>query len=159
VERNRSDSAQTLGWTIDELSKLLGLTRRRIRFYIEVRLLPPPGRSRTPARYGWQHAVGLLAILRWRREEKLSIEAMRERLSSWTPADLEAFALGGAPEGVRRATRRSAPIRVDAPITAPTWHRLLLAPGLELHVLADAPAPVRRAARAIADHAQLAPLR
>jgi DNA-binding transcriptional MerR regulator len=104
-------------YNIDELADLGGVSRRTVRYYVQEGLLPPPlgvGRGR---HYGRPHLDRLIEVRTW-QEAGLSLGEIRARR---TPSRG-----GGRPE--------SAPAQTPA---RSTWHRLTLAPGVELHVAQD----------------------
>lgn len=112
---------ETARFTLGELVEASGVNERTIRYYIAEGLAPPAlGRGRasyyTPAHL---QRIELIARL---RDERLSIDEIRERLSA-----------------------------VDAPAKTPgdVWERHELRPGLELHVRTDVPPSVNALAREI----------
>jgi len=127
-----------------------GITARAIRFYISRGLLPPPEFRGNATRYGREHFLRLLAIRKFRREDRMGLEAIRRRLDSLDPAALEQFA-PPAP-----AVAQTATAGLVAPPAATykreSWERLALLPGLELLVRADASPLVRRLVQEIHDH-------
>ena len=118
------DAEQGL-YNADELADLGGVTRRTVRYYVQEGLIPPPlgvGRGR---HYGRAHLERLLDV-KGQQEAGLSLDQIRSRRVS--PST------GGRPEP-----------RIPQPLPRSTWHRLSLAPGIELHVSHDIrlPAPGR----------------
>lgn len=78
------DTQQT--FTLDELCALTHLTKRTIRYYIQIGLVARPEGETRAARYGQRHLKDLLTIRRW-TEAGLSLERVRELLAgSDTPA-------------------------------------------------------------------------
>jgi len=122
-----------------------GITARAIRFYISRGLLPPPEFRGNATRYGREHFLRLLAIRKFRREDRMGLEAIRRRLDSLDPAALEQFA-PPAP-----AVAQTATAGLVAPPAATykreSWERLALLPGLEL-LVPSGREPARAAARA-----------
>jgi DNA-binding transcriptional MerR regulator len=108
-------------FSIDELADLGGVSRRTVRYYVQEGLLPAPlgvGRGR---HYDQSHLDRLLHV----------------------KAEQEA---GPSPDDIR--ARRRPPSDRSHPTAAPpwplrrsTWHRLELAPGVELHVAHDITVP------------------
>ena len=112
-------------YNADELANLSGVTRRTVRYYIQEGLIPPPlgvGRGR---HYGRAHLERLLEV-KAQQEAGLSLDDIRGRHA--------------APSG--GATPASP---LPQPLPRSTWRRLLVAPGVELHVSHDIrlPAPGR----------------
>lgn len=110
-------------FSLAELEESSGLNARTIRFYIAEGLVPPAlGRGRS--RYFTPDHLQLLAQIASLREQRLSIEEIRERLAGQaTPAGLD----------------------------SEQWRRLRLHPDLELHLRDGAPEGVRElAARLVA---------
>jgi DNA-binding transcriptional MerR regulator len=112
-------------YNADELADLGGVTRRTVRYYIQEGLIPPPlgvGRGR---HYGRAHLERLLEV-KAQQEAGLSLDEIRARRA--------------APSG-------GATPALHPPQSLPrsTWRRLLVAPGVELHVSHDIrlPAPGR----------------
>lgn len=112
---------------IDELADLGGVSRRTVRYYIQQGLLPAPhGVGRGP-HYGPEHLRALLNV-RTQQEAGRTLEEIRQPVAA-------------------RGSRR---VAATAPaVTA--WRRLLLAPGVELHVSSDAHLPSAEALRSLAD--------
>lgn len=73
-------------YTLEELERLSGVSRRTIRYYIQLGLVARPMGETRAAFYGWRHLNDLLTIRRL-TESGLSLEAVRGRLQS---ADAEA---------------------------------------------------------------------
>jgi len=112
-------------YNIDELADLGGVSRRTVRYYVQLGLLPAPlgvGRGR---HYGRPHLDRLLEVKAW-QETGLSLDEIRAR--------------NRAPAGGGRVAPRP-----SQPLPRTTWRRLTLAPGVELHVAQDIrlPAPGR----------------
>ena len=109
-----------LRYGIKELAELGGVSRRTVRSYTQEKLLPPPlgvGRGR---HYGRQH-LGALLKVKSLQEAGQTLEEIRRTLSGKQPDILAE----PAPE---------APVRS-------VWRRFTLAPGMELHVAGEVPAP------------------
>lgn len=99
-------------FTLDELCSLTGLSKRTIRYYIQLGLVARPDGETRAARYGQGHLENLLAIRRW-TEDGLSLERVRELLS-------------GMEESVPPRPRRYGELEV--------WSRVELADGVEVSV-------------------------
>lgn len=146
-----------MNWTIGELARAAGVSRRTIRYYVEIGLLPPPEGAGRAALYRQEH----LERLNWIRalqEHRLSLEEIRAQLavkpsvageSRWMLAsvDLSAPAVPGASSAAdylaALRTSRPAPppaaARAVGPAQPPSyeaeqWLRISLSPDVELHV-------------------------
>jgi DNA-binding transcriptional MerR regulator len=109
---------------IDELAELGGVSRRTVRYYIQEALLPAPYGVGRGNHYGPDHLNALLKV-RAQQEAGRTLDEIRR------PA-------------------RSRERRVAAPAVA-SWRRIVLAPGVELHVSTDARLPSAAALRTLAD--------
>ncbi|HDQ99273.1 MAG TPA: MerR family transcriptional regulator [candidate division WOR-3 bacterium] len=101
-------------FSLEELCRLTGFTRRTVRYYIQLGLVDRPEGAGRGARYRPRHLEQLIAAHTWRRAG-LSLERIRSLREGGDDAPLPPAA--GAVEA---------------------WTRLTLAPGLELHVGASA---------------------
>jgi len=133
---------------------------RTVRYYVQRGLLPPPSFRGKDTTYGPEHLARLRAIKQL-QQEGLPLDAIQARLASATLAELERItgSKTRAPAAELRVTAphaktpyaggpyRSAP-RVSAP-PGERWERIVLLPGLELHVREGANAEVQRAAEEI----------
>lgn len=109
---------------IDELAELGGVSRRTVRFYIQEGLLPAPYGVGRGNHYGPEH---LNALLRVRTQQEA----------------------GRTLDEIRRPTRlRERPVAAPAVVA---WRRIVLAPGVELHISTDARLPNAAALRTLAD--------
>lgn len=97
-------------FTIDELSLLTDLTKRTVRYYIQIGLLERPDGETRGARYGPRHLERLLAIRRW-TQQGLSLERIRALLD-------------GAAD--------PPPGRPDRAGTIEVWSHLVVAEGVEV---------------------------
>lgn len=95
---------------IDELCTLTGVSRRTVRFYTQKGLLDPPEGERRGAYYTRRHLEQLLAIRRW-QAAGISLERISHLLRG------DDTALPPVPPG-----------------TVEVWSRVMLRPGLELHL-------------------------
>jgi DNA-binding transcriptional MerR regulator len=66
--------------TIGQLSERSGVTRRTIRYYIEIGLLPPPSGTGKVATYGQEH-LERLELIKALQAYRLSLEEIRDRLA------------------------------------------------------------------------------
>ncbi len=100
-------------YTIEDLVRLTGLTRRTIRFYIQEGLLEPPaGRGR--GGFYSQHHLDTLRRIQKLREQGLRIATIRRVLHEGEEV------LEQQPDYGREA-----------------WARIILRPGLEIHIRHD----------------------
>lgn len=101
--------------TVRQLADRLGVPPRRIRYYVQQNLLPPPiGRGRA-SYYTSEHYRRLQQILTL-REVNLSLDEIRERLEEMRPAKAA---------------------QVPAVPISRTWRRWQVIPGVELHARDD----------------------
>ncbi|MGH2461808.1 MAG: helix-turn-helix domain-containing protein [Chloroflexota bacterium] len=129
-------------YSIAELARETGATRRTIHFYVQQGVLEPPVGAGPRATYGDDHRLRLLAVPKlraggWHLDE---IRAYFQRATQFSisrvvetgrmPADEE-------PETADKA-RRNGNVADAEPLT-----RYVLAPGVELLVSANAAAPAR----------------
>ncbi len=68
-------------YTLDELSGLVELPRRTVRYYIQIGLVNRPDGAGRGAHYTSQHLEQLLEIRKW-QQAGLSLERIRELLSA-----------------------------------------------------------------------------
>lgn len=153
------------GWSLRQLSGLTGIAVRTIRLYLQRQVLPRPPFKASATRYERRELLYLLAIRRLRVTERLSLAAIRARLQTLSPPELEEFATESLPPGPLAdalGIQHAAPPAVRTPSglglapfdrsasssVIPRWSRIELALGLELHVRDDAsPRVVELAAR------------
>lgn len=96
---------------IDELCSLTGVVRRTVRFYTQKGLLDPPEGERRGAYYTRRHLEQLLLIRKW-QAAGVSLERIGRLLRG------EVAGQPSAPE----------------PGTVEVWSRVMLRPGLEVHL-------------------------
>jgi DNA-binding transcriptional MerR regulator len=99
-------------YSIDELSTLVGVTARTVRYYISEGLLDRPEGEKRGAFYVERHLQQLLQIRRW-TDAGLSLERIRE---------------------LRSGSSDDPPPRPVRPGTVEVWSRVTLADGLELQI-------------------------
>ena len=102
-------------YSLDELAAAAGLTRRTVRYYIQIGLLDRAEGETRAARYTARHLESLAAIRRW-TEQGLSLERIRALLSRADDAPVEI---------------------ARTPGTVEVWSRIHLAEGLEIQLEAS----------------------
>ncbi|MBA2362900.1 MAG: MerR family transcriptional regulator [Chloroflexia bacterium] len=148
------DRSEPMG--ISELAERAGVSLRTVRYYVSEGLLPPPGGSRANPIYSYEHLLRLRAI-RLLKVQYLPLTEVRNRLEGMSLAELEQlvaslpeepkkdsaadFLASIMPQGLvvrdlpapSRRDREHSPPR-DAKVSGHSvWHRVALAPGVELH--------------------------
>jgi DNA-binding transcriptional MerR regulator len=110
---------------------------RSIRFYVANGLLARPEGTGTSATYNYRHFLQLLAI-KIRQREGVTLDAIKKEMAEFAGDALErrVAASLAASLGATVETRRQAPD--DEP--PPSWRRMAVADGVELHVRDDSPA-------------------
>lgn len=140
---SRSLDAVADSYKLDELATAAGVAARTIRYYVQRGLLPAPEFRGKDTAYGREHLLRLQAI-RKLQAQHLPLDEIQARLVALTPGELAALASGADP---------ATPVRPVASTPRPQpserWQRITLAPGLELHVRADADARTHALALAI----------
>ena len=136
-------------YKLEELARAADVAPRTVRYYVQRGLLPAPEFKGRDTSYGRGHLSRLRAIKR--------LDAIEARLAGSSEAELDQLARADVlevelprqappPAGSRHA-RASAP--ACGVRQAERWERVVLAPGLELFVKADADPETRRVAREI----------
>lgn len=74
--------------TIDELVALTGVSKRTIRYYVQIELLDKPAGETRAARYGHKQLEQLLLIKKW-SEAGMSLEAIKRLLKDDLSASKE----------------------------------------------------------------------
>jgi DNA-binding transcriptional MerR regulator len=97
-------------FSIEELTEFSGISRRTIRYYVQVGLLDPPQGAARGAYYTRGHLQRLLDIQAW-QSDGLTLDGIRQRLA--TPAE--------------------APVR-EVRAAIEVWTRLTLSEGVELNL-------------------------
>ena len=100
-------------FSLDELCTLADLPKRTVRYYMQIGLVDRPEGLNRGARYHPRHLEQLLAIRKW-QAAGLSLERIRELLATPDP---------DAP-----------PLKPRQAGSVEVWSRLLVAPGVELHI-------------------------
>ena len=153
--------APTEGWLLAELAQITQATVRTLRNYVSAGLITPLELRGTSTRYARRELVRLLAVLRARKETKLTLAAIKKKLDEFPEDELEAWlragpllplaatALGVAPPPAREAEPNAEPSLERWGAQVQTLQRIELLPGLAL-LLDPNPSPaVASAARAI----------
>lgn len=173
AKRGRPRSpAPTTGWRIRELAQMTGVSVRTLRNYVTAGLLTPTELRGTATRYQRRELLRLVAVMRARKETKLSLADMKQKLDAVGDGELEAWVRAGTlPLAVSAALGIEPPpppASASAPgpaarnsETAPSqalqrwtrqleaWQRIQLLPGLELMLGPTASAQAVDAARKI----------
>jgi DNA-binding transcriptional MerR regulator len=71
---------------IGELAERAGVTRRTVRYYVEIGLLPPPRGAGKTAVYGEEH-LERLELIKTLQGYRLSLDEIRDRLAGKPPPD------------------------------------------------------------------------
>lgn len=106
-----NDSQRDPGYSLDELSALVELPRRTVRYYIQLGLVDRPEGETRAARYTQTHVDQLLMVRKWTLAG-LSLERIREMKEA------------GPEPALPLPTRRPGSVEV--------WSHLLIAEGVEL---------------------------
>ena len=118
-------------YTIEQIGRATGLTPRTIRHWTARGLLEPPPFHAAATRYGQGHLARLRAIQALRKQNLL-LDQIRARLDAPPPVT------------------EQAPARPPPPkYPAERWERIVLVPGVELHVNAAGGPMLRRMAEEI----------
>ena len=113
---------QDARYGIAELAELGAVSRRTVRYYVQEGLLPAPFGVGRGQHYGPAHLERLLEVKRL-QQIGLALDEIRRELRG---------------EPARAAARRQ-----PAPVSRSVWRRLVLMPGVELHVAAAVPLPAK----------------
>jgi len=115
-------------YAIGDLADLGGISRRTVRYYVQEGLLPAPLGLGRGNHYGREHLDQLLRV-KALQEAGRTLDEIRQLL-------------GHGPASRRPPVARAAG---EPPLRRTLWRRLVLAPGVELHVSSDVrlPAPSR----------------
>jgi DNA-binding transcriptional MerR regulator len=120
---------------MDQLVEATGIPERTIREYIRRGIVPDTGGA---GEYGEVHVVHLLAIARLREEGVRKHEHFRERMAAMSPEELKEFAYASEDDEEEAADDGTGVTTEQAkgPQVTPRerWTRIVLRPGLELHV-------------------------
>ena len=130
------------GYSIGEIARKAGVTRRTIRYYVELGLLPPPESSGRGASYGPEHLARLEAI-KSLQEARLSLDEIRDHLADDASSD-------ATPEAARASAAQylaslsgsvadpqappPEPVRRSQSHVGEPWVRYPLTEDVELHI-------------------------
>lgn len=145
---SRPLTAPSRHFTVDELAKASGATRRSIHYWVRLGFLVRPELAGRRSLYEPGSLARIFAIRALRRVEKLPVAAVRRKLGRLTWEELVAYLpLPKPPEGEVAASAKAETASDLPPGIA--WRRVEVAPGLELMVRADAGPMLARMAREI----------
>ena len=105
-------------FSLDELCVLVGMNKRKIRYYIQKGLVERPVGTGKGAYYTHGHLEQLLAIRKW-KEAGLTLERIQELLFESESVESE---------------RPVPPPKPRKPGMLEVWSRLFIADGIELHI-------------------------
>lgn len=146
---------------LDELAKAAAVSPRTVRYYVQRGLLSPPVFRGKDTAYGPEHLRRLRAI---RRLQDLywPLDGIQAELARRTEDEIDALADGrdspvpaAASPAPPSAPAAAAPSAV--PASAERWTRLVLQPGLELHLAEHADESTRALAERLLREAQTFP--
>ena len=125
---------------IQELASMFGISPKTVHSYTRHGLLHAPAKRGAMTRYDASHVERVRAIRHLFHVERRSWSDVKAMLSKMSPAAIREI---GAPP---REAEPAPPIAFGR---APTWTRLTLLPGLELHLESGASPVVQRIAEEI----------
>jgi DNA-binding transcriptional MerR regulator len=141
-------------YTARQLAEEACVSTRLITTWHQRGVLPaPPRNGREPA-YGPEHIVYVRAIAHLRQTMVL-IDEIRDALAGKSLAELQAMVAPPAPAAA--APTKTAPQPIAAPTLKPArfpttrWARVVVAPGIEVHVDTDVHDDVQGVARRVGD--------
>jgi DNA-binding transcriptional MerR regulator len=126
-------------YLIEELCRLTGFSRRTVRYYVQEGLVDPPAGRGRGGYYSDLHAAQL-ARIRELQERGFRLDAIRGMIAPRLAADTAqaaepAHAAAVEPDGAAEpADAASSSMR----FSRSSWMRHIVAPGVELHVSAEA---------------------
>ena len=130
-------------FNLEELCVLVGMNKRKVRYYIQKELVDRPAGTGKGAYYTHRHLEQLLTVRKW-KEAGLSLERIQELLSEVELAET------GQPVP---------PPRVKKPGSLEVWSKLYIADGVELHIEPQrselTPEQVRTLCSAVLSHYQI----
>lgn len=172
----------TAGFLMAELSRASGTSPVTIKAYVRRGLLARVTFYGNATRYPREHLVRLLAITCLKAQGLRSLDEVRRRLDAWSPAETERwvleFPLGAValaalgydekkasladkskaantsvPRGNAASASHQRAEALGATLPSESWRRIVLLPGLELHLKHDAAAvSVKLAERMLATY-------
>jgi len=143
---------------IGELASVTGVTRRTIRYYVAIGLLPP-GEEQGSRRIYSQRHIGRLQLIRKLKDQFLPLDEIKKRMSGLTDEDIALMFSKTVAQRVteprmlydlslRYCEKSPTPPEQTGPsshhqrknreLRSSNWRREELAPGVELHVKEDA---------------------
>lgn len=137
-----------------ELARLTEISPRKLRNYLEHRLIVPSEFRGTATRYQRRELLRALAVARLRAETGATLAEIKRKLDVLGDRELEAWlATKPLPPAAAALLHVATPADATPPSPAgplhgaSTWQRVSLLPGLELMIAADASPLVLRAAQ------------
>jgi DNA-binding transcriptional MerR regulator len=112
-------------YLIEDLCKLTGFSRRTVRYYVQEGLVNPPAGRGRGGYYSDLHAAQL-ARIRELQDQGYRLDAIRGMIASPSAAY------------TTDAVRAPAPAPDRSEVSGSAWTRHVVAPGVELHVSAEA---------------------
>jgi DNA-binding transcriptional MerR regulator len=130
-------------FNLEELCVLVGMNKRKVRYYIQKELVDRPVGTGKGAHYTHRHLEQLLTLRKW-KEAGLSLDRIQELLSE-----------SKQPENGQPVP----PPRAQKPGSLEVWSKLYITDGVELHIEPQrsklTPEQVRALCRAIVSHYQI----
>ena len=132
---------------LDELADASGVAARTVRYYVQRGLLPAPAFRGKDTAYGREHLLRLKAIRRL-QEQHLPLDVIQAQLAGASDEEL-----AGIADGRAATTASGSAVTNDAAATSKATTRAVtrIAPGLELHLDANAPTESRVLAQQLID--------
>ncbi len=128
-------------YLIDELCRLSGFSRRTVRYYVQEGLVNPPAARGRGGYYSEVH-VRQLARIRELQERGYRLEAIRGLLAGAEKLGKREVSGSGSPPVAEirgpEAEWPAAPALSGTQYPRALWSRIALAPGVELHISAEA---------------------
>lgn len=161
------------GYPIQKLAEKAGVSVRTIRFYIDEGLLATPPIKGRYSVYNDEY-LDRLELIRRLKSSFLPLKEIRDRVTSLSWAEIkQALAQPEQQAPQRQVNERGesalsyitnllstspapprAKMRQSATLQPEAWERLILVPGIELHIRSDASPANQRLARQIIDYAR-----
>ena len=120
------------------LADAADVTPRTVRYYIAQGLMPSPGRLGANTRYGREH-LERLRLIRSLQDEGLPLAEIRDRVTDQLAMMSAPMLAEASPRPLAPMLRRVSndPSALEPPNAAAgrsSWDRIVLAPGIELHL-------------------------